>query len=383
MGRSSEVRSDSPESAFQAHAPSPSCIRCRRPPAHKQEALADLTPGIPYRCPSWDCLTLPTTRLCSFLEEMGHELGLSRPGLKVLELGAGLGWLGMTLARNLTDSKLVVLTEQEEGGGLDWLRHNLALNAHLPGMEVVKAEACDWRHYYDYGRIQQTYTSSQPSQSPSGTGGIPHTHTQSQPRMEQFGLACVAESSSPPAEAHCLGGVRLLSEAEHEVGSDDCLKPLGSPVGGTEEFVGELDITGGDKGDGSASGRGGGGSSDAWLLSQRWDFIIGSDLVYNAVGTECLPRVMRALAGPETRILYCHTRHRFDTHDVEVWMYGECTVRRGPYRVEFSQVQRKAHIRGFYPQPCPIKPATPSALFPESPNRAASPFPSGCSSSPS
>ncbi|GIL66118.1 hypothetical protein Vafri_19720 [Volvox africanus] len=261
----------------------------------------------------WDA----ARRLCSFLEEMGHELGLSRPGLKVLELGAGLGWLGMTLARNLTDSKLVVLTEQEEGGGLDWLRHNLALNAHLPGMEVVKAEACDWRHYYDYGRIQQTYTSSQPSQSPSGTGGIPHTHTQSQPRMEQFGLACVAESSSPPAEAHCLGGVRLLSEAEHEVGSDDCLKPLGSPVGGTEEFVGELDITGGDKGDGSASGRGGGGSSDAWLLSQRWDFIIGSDLVYNAVGTECLPRVMRALAGPETRILYCHTRHRFDTHDVE------------------------------------------------------------------
>ncbi|GLI67687.1 hypothetical protein VaNZ11_011951 [Volvox africanus] len=261
----------------------------------------------------WDA----ARRLCSFLEEMGRELGLSRPGLQVLELGAGLGWLGMTLARNLTALKMVVLTEQEEGGGLDWLRHNLLLNAHLPGMEVVKAEACDWRHFCDYNRIQQTYTSSQPSQSPPDKTGIPHTHPKSHPLREHCGLACAAESSSPPAEAHCLGGRRPLPEAEPEEVPDGCFAPPDRPVGGTEDFVGELDITAGDRGDGSTSGRGGCGSSDAWLLSQRWDFIIGSDLVYNAVGTECLPRVMRELAGPDTCILYCHTRHRFDTHDVE------------------------------------------------------------------
>ncbi|GIL86535.1 hypothetical protein Vretimale_11600 [Volvox reticuliferus] len=264
----------------------------------------------------WDA----ARRLCSFLEEMGPELGLFRPGLQVLELGAGLGWLGMTLARNLTASKMVVLTEQEEGGGLDWLRHNLALNAHLPGMKVVRAAACDWRHY---DRIQQTRTSPQPLQAQPAEMGTLHMRPQLQPHMEQFGLTCLEESSSPPVGPRCLGGRGFPSEAEPKEGPDGRLAPLDSSVGGTEGCVGELDVTAGDTGGRGASGGGGvgggdgGGGSDAWLLSQRWDFIIGSDLVYNTVGTECLPRVMRALAGPETCILYCHTRHRFDTHDME------------------------------------------------------------------
>lgn len=35
------------------------------------------------------------------------------------------------------------------------------------------------------------------------------------------------------------------------------------------------------------------------------------------VGSRCLPRVMAALAGSSTRILYCHTRHRYDLLDAE------------------------------------------------------------------
>eukprot|EP00198_Chlamydomonas_reinhardtii_P003308 XP_001692644.1 predicted protein [Chlamydomonas reinhardtii] len=45
----------------------------------------------------WDA----ARRLASYLEAMSGPLGLQRPGLRVLELGAGLGWLGMTLARNI------------------------------------------------------------------------------------------------------------------------------------------------------------------------------------------------------------------------------------------------------------------------------------------
>lgn len=43
----------------------------------------------------------------------------------------------------------------------------------------------------------------------------------------------------------------------------------------------------------------------------------GSDLIYNEVGSRCLPRVLGALAGPVTRVLYCHTKHRYDLLDLE------------------------------------------------------------------
>ena len=45
-------------------------------------------------------------RLAEFLEASQEELDLCRPGLRVVELGAGCGWLAMTLARNLPEAQV-------------------------------------------------------------------------------------------------------------------------------------------------------------------------------------------------------------------------------------------------------------------------------------
>ena len=63
---------------------------------------------------------------------------------QVLELGAGCGFLGLTIARNLPAAAEVCLTEQEDGGALDHLRLNVQQNIHLPGIQCVTVAACDW-----------------------------------------------------------------------------------------------------------------------------------------------------------------------------------------------------------------------------------------------
>eukprot|EP00397_Hematodinium_sp_SG-2012_P025209 GEMP01026315.1.p1 GENE.GEMP01026315.1~~GEMP01026315.1.p1 ORF type:complete len:187 (+),score=40.89 GEMP01026315.1:79-639(+) len=57
----------------------------------------------------------------------------------VLELGSGCGWLGCNLARNLPAASFV-LTEQETGGALSWLQHNVDRG------DFPNASACalDW-----------------------------------------------------------------------------------------------------------------------------------------------------------------------------------------------------------------------------------------------
>ena len=49
-------------------------------------------------------------RLAEYLEAVVSDVGLDRPGAKILELGAGTGWLSMVLARNLPDADRVVAT---------------------------------------------------------------------------------------------------------------------------------------------------------------------------------------------------------------------------------------------------------------------------------
>ena len=174
-------------------------------------------------------------RLAEYLAAASHQLGLSQPGLKIIELGSGTGWLGATVARNLPSSTLVCLTEQDEG--VPWLHHNIELNRQR-GLELanVRLQACDWLHFAEGG----------------GGGGS----GQQQP------------ASSPAAAAAAAAG-------------DDAPPP---PID---------------------------------LRETAWDVCLGSDLIYNEVGSACLPRVMAALAGPSTGILYCHTKHRFDLLDLE------------------------------------------------------------------
>lgn len=58
---------------------------------------------------------------------------------RILELGAGCGWLGCNLARNLPSTSFI-LTEQEVGGALDWLKHNIT-RGDFPN---VTARPLDW-----------------------------------------------------------------------------------------------------------------------------------------------------------------------------------------------------------------------------------------------
>jgi hypothetical protein len=84
-------------------------------------------------------------RLVQFLfhPSTRQGLGLEEPGCQILELGAGLGYAGLAVARNCKEAR-VVLTEQVAGGGLAWLEHNVGLNTdHLAGN--VQVRACDWR----------------------------------------------------------------------------------------------------------------------------------------------------------------------------------------------------------------------------------------------
>lgn len=84
-------------------------------------------------------------RLAAFLEQTRLLEPSSGSQIRVLELGSGTGWLGITLALNAPNA-LLVLTEQEEGGGIDHLRHNVNLNTAKVG-DRVTVLPCDWRDY--------------------------------------------------------------------------------------------------------------------------------------------------------------------------------------------------------------------------------------------
>ena len=90
-------------------------------------------------------------RLAEYLEAVVSDVGLDRPGAKILELGAGTGWLSMVLARNLPDADRVVATEMASGGALDWLRRNVRKNESL-----AEERGCRLWPPGDYGRKSAT-----------------------------------------------------------------------------------------------------------------------------------------------------------------------------------------------------------------------------------
>jgi predicted nicotinamide N-methyase len=134
--------------------------------------------------------------LLRFLEQW--MLDSPRGITNVLELGSGTGWLGMTLARNLSSLRMV-LTEPDLFGCLDFLRRNLEanLNAGLVDAARVSCLPFDWS-------------------------------------------------------------------------------------------------------DASAS-----------ILLERWDLVLGSDLIYNSATVQLLPPVLATLVQSGSRILYCQTLYRW------------------------------------------------------------------------
>ncbi len=149
------------------------------------------------------------------------------------------------------------MTEQEAGGGLSWLQHNVCLNAHLPGVkDKVRAVACDW---LDFGGATK-------ANHPSGGNG-------------NGGVAAAEAGASAEAEERAAGAAGAVNGVN------------GGAAGEGRMVEGQ-----GSEAAAAAAAAALAGSTTAWLLSQQWDFVIGSDLVYNEVGTTYLPKV-RLLQG--------------------------------------------------------------------------------------
>ncbi|PRW57925.1 Nicotinamide N-methyltransferase-like [Chlorella sorokiniana] len=209
-------------------------------------------------------------RLAAYLSAAAGELGLRRPGLRLLELGSGTGWLGANVARNMPEAALVVLTEQPDG--LAHLRRNVALNS-ARGLPVghVRVQSCDWRAYGP--------------EAAAGSGG-------KQDSVAGCGSSAAGGSGDGPAAAE--GKAAAAAAAGAAAAGVDPAAPAPALTSAEEQQKEELD-----------------------LAAVPWDFIIGSDLIYNEIGSRCLPRVLAALARPQTQVLYCHTKHRFDLLDME------------------------------------------------------------------
>ncbi|PNW73462.1 hypothetical protein CHLRE_14g632839v5 [Chlamydomonas reinhardtii] len=331
----------------------------------------------------WDA----ARRLASYLEAMSGPLGLQRPGLRVLELGAGLGWLGMTLARNIRvdpgQGGMVVLTEQEAGGGLDWLRHNLRLNAAALGLQgegllegglqqggpqaaasvgqqegqggeggqqqpAVRAEACDWFLYCNpdlttaragagAGAGDRGDQGSQGGGGGGGGGGgaigaAAGSATGQATASADAGTAAASRRYAEPLAPGASLAAAGLAAAATTTAATTAATAVAATVATTAATAAAAGAAGGTGADGcsgsggsgtgagSGAGGGGGGGGGEWLSGVAWDLIIGSDLVYNEVGAVYLPRVLRALSRPgHTRVLYAHTKHRFDTWDMRFY----------------------------------------------------------------
>lgn len=166
-------------------------------------------------------------RLAAYLSAAAGELGLQRPGLSLLELGAGTGWLGVTVARNCPAAALVCLTEQ--AGGMEHLSGNVQLNAArgLP-LAHVRVQPCDWT---EFGGVDS---------SSSGAGG--------------------------PGASACQPACQPAPPAGQAAGA---AAPQQPPQQGEQQEAG--------------GGSGSGSGPAVALRGTQWDFILGSDLIYNEV----------------------------------------------------------------------------------------------------
>ena len=243
-------------------------------------------------------------RLVEYFEAVADDIGLSRPGAQIVELGAGTGWLSMALAKNLPNAKRVVATEMGAGGALRWLRRNVRANEQTGSvracMRVLTTEECDW----------STYLGGEPTRSGYGDDVAPAT-------------------SSPDVETEKAETAETETDVE------------------TRSTA-------------SAST-----STSSTLDSTAWDFVLGSDLVYDDAGVAMLPRVFRRLLDNAAKArergekrkrpvaYYAHTKYRYELRDIEF----------------FAEMSRRGLVVTEVREPnAPTPPASPeplSQLFPE------------------
>ncbi|KAL4536800.1 hypothetical protein Ndes2437B_g06204 [Nannochloris sp. 'desiccata'] len=222
-----------------------------------QDAVVENTPLSTTGGHTWKA----AYRLANYFSSTAANIGLNGGPqinkINILELGAGCGYLGITVARNLPNANIVCLTEQEDGGALSWLRHNVELNRNrgLP-LDAVTVQPCDWLTYCQETGATTSILNSSYDVKPciEADEGI---------NQQELVLEGTINEKSPPVLVPSLLASPLCFEA----------------------------IT--------------------------WDFIVGSDLIYNKIGSTCLPRVLSALSSAPTQIFYCHTKHRFDLLDLE------------------------------------------------------------------
>lgn len=235
-------------------------------------ASLDKTYNSLHKAAGLKLLLLPERVVADYLEAEAQSLGLDAPGCRILELGSGVGWLSMCLAHNLPHAAIVQCTEQAGGGALQWLQANIARNAHL-NLAHLRCAVLDWADFVartSAGRIDASAT-----------------------RYE--GAACGRREAQRCAEAcAAVECNQLHADAQMAQVKGTATHSARRPA---TCAVAAAQITPANAG--------------------CWDVIVGSDLIYNDDVVKQLPRVFAHLAQSNTRIVYAHTKHRFEHFDLE------------------------------------------------------------------
>mmetsp|Transcript_38248 Transcript_38248/g.75834 ORF Transcript_38248/g.75834 Transcript_38248/m.75834 type:complete len:316 (+) Transcript_38248:213-1160(+) len=108
-------------------------------PQNRVGPLQDRLIGLTTHLSTW-----PASHcLAKWLEARQHQLGLRRLGFRILELGSGAGWLGLSIAANLPFASEIMLTERAEAFA------ELALRVAEQGNKAsqVHTAVVDWRNH--------------------------------------------------------------------------------------------------------------------------------------------------------------------------------------------------------------------------------------------
>lgn len=258
-----------------------------------------------------------------YLEAVADTIGLTRPGVSILELGSGVGFVSMCLAANLPHASRITATEQAEGGAVEWLLSNISQNSHL-NLRHLHVSVCDWNSFAicDTDKVNghrampltEENCQTQDSEGANVREDGDCWGMQGQ-QWDDTGLAperCFrsGKGSKDGLAAHSRSlceEEQFAARANPSAAERTCNAAYGDAVSSKEILLGDNTV--------SETKRG--APMDRPCTSQSWDFIFGSDLVYNEAGCELLPRTLAALASEQTQVLYAHTKRRFEMLDCD------------------------------------------------------------------